>query len=312
MSLYLGIDIGGTKIAGGLVTGAGRVLRSARASTPLTGRAALLDAALSLARGLCADAPETILGVGVGTGGQVDAVRGVVVSATGLLPGWAGTAVKAEFERAFRLPCSVDNDVNALALGEARFGAGRGLATVVYLALGTGVGGALLLGGRVHHGAHWSGGELGHLLLTTDSDAPRRTLEDWASGPALVRTYCELTGSVAETTAEVVAAEAARDADGPAARAVRRTGECLGFGLASLANALDPDLIVIGGGLAVLGDALLDPARRVLKRYALPGPAQCPVVTAALGPDASLVGAACLAMASNEKGEHGGKDEHDG
>jgi len=226
----------------------------------------------------------------------VDAGRGVVVSATDLLPGWAGTAVKAAFEQAFGVPCFVDNDVNALALGEARFGAGRGLPTVVYLALGTGVGGALLLDGRVHHGAHWSGGEFGHLPLTTDVEAPRKTLEDWASGPALVRTFREMTASTADITAESVAAEAALDADGPAARAVRRTGECLGFGLASLASALDPDLIVIGGGLAALGDSLLDPARRVLKQYALPGPAQCPVVTAALGAEASLVGAACLAM----------------
>ncbi len=296
MSLFLGIDIGGTKIAGGLVTDGGRVLRAARVPTPLTGCASILDAALSLARGLCAASPETVQSVGIGTGGQVDAVRGVAVSATDLLPGWAGTDVRAALADGLGLPCSVDNDVNALALGEARFGAGRGLATVVYLALGTGVGGALLLDGRVHHGAHWSGGEFGHLLLTTDPDAPRKTLEDRASGPALVRTFREMTASKADITAESIAAEAALDADGPAARAVRRTGECLGFGLASLANALDPDLIVIGGGLAALGDALLDPARRILKQYALLGPAQCPVVTAALGADAALVGAACLAM----------------
>jgi len=302
MSLFLGIDIGGTKIAGGLVTAKGRVLRSARVPTPLTGGAAILDAALSLARGLRAASPETVSGVGVGTGGQIDAVRGVVVSATDLLPGWAGTDVRAALAEGLDLPCFTDNDVNALASGEARFGAGRGLSTVVYLALGTGVGGALLLDGRVHHGAHWSGGEFGHLLLTTDPDAPRKTLEDWASGPALVRTYCEMTGSVPEKMAEAVAAEAALDAHGPAARAVRRTGECLGFGLASLASALDPDLIVIGGGQAALSDSLLDPARRLLKQYALLGPAQCPIVTAALGADAALVGAACLAMGPSTAG----------
>lgn len=296
MSLFLGLDIGGTKIAGGLVTGGGRVTFSDRRPTPLTGGAAILEAALSLARALREAAQQPITGIGIGTGGQVDTERGVVVSATDILPGWAGTPVKAAFERAFGLPCFVDNDVNALAVGEARFGAGRELDTVLYLALGTGVGGALLLGGRVHHGATWTGGEFGHLLLTTDPSAPRKTLEDWASGPGLARTYRELADHNGEVTGEAIAGEAARDPDGPAARAVTRTGECLGFGLASLANALDPDLIVIGGGLAALGDALLDPARRVLCQYALPGPARCPVVPAALGAEAAIVGAAALGM----------------
>jgi glucokinase len=296
MSLYLGLDIGGTKIAGGLVTGEGRVVSSDRCPTPLTGGAAILGAALGLARTLRDAAPERVVAIGIGTGGQVDTERGVIISATSLLPGWAGTEVKASFERVFGLPCFVDNDVNALAVGEARFGAGRGLPTVLYLALGTGVGGALLLGGCVHHGATWTGGEFGHLLLTTDEAAPRKTLEDWASGPGLVQTYREMTRAGPEVTGEAVAAEAARDPDGPAARAVTRTGECLGFGLAGLANALDPDLIVLGGGLAALGDALLDPARRILRRHALPGPARCPVVPAALGPDAAVIGAAALGM----------------
>ncbi len=154
----------------------------------------------------------------------------------------------------------------------------------------------LLLNGRVHHGAHWSGGEFGHILLTTDEAASRKTLEEWASGPGLVQTWRELSGSDAPLTGEQIASEAARDLSGPAARAITRTGECLGFGLAGLANALDPDLIVIGGGLAALGDALLNPARRILSQYALPGPARCPVVPAALGTDAALVGAAALAM----------------
>jgi glucokinase len=296
MTLYLGIDIGGTKISGGLVTGEGRVTLSERCPTPLTGGAAILETALGLARALRAAAPEPLLGIGIGTGGQVDTERGVIASATDILPGWAGTEVKAAFERAFGLPCSVDNDVNALAVGETRFGAGRGLGTVLYLALGTGVGGALLLGGRVHHGATWTGGEFGHLLLTTDEAAPRKTLEEWAGGPGLAQTYREMSGAGPEVTGEAVGEEAVRDPDGPAARAVTRTGQCLGFGLASLANALDPDLIVIGGGLAALGDALLDPARRVLRQYALPGPARCPVVPAALGADAAVIGAAALGM----------------
>ena len=298
MTLYLGIDIGGTKIAGGLVTDEGQVVRSYRRKTVPTGGGAILNGAYGVANALMVQAKENVIAIGIGTGGQVDTERGVIVSATDILPGWAGTDVKTAFEQFFGLPCFVDNDVNALAVGEARFGAGRGLATVLYLALGTGVGGALLLNGRVHHGATWTGGEFGHLLLTTDEAAPRKTLEDWAGGPGLLRTYREMTGAGAEVTGEAVAAEAVRDPDGPAAQAITRTGECLGFGLAGLANALDPDLIVVGGGLAALGDVLLDPARRILRRYALPGPARCPVVPAALGADAAVVGAAALGMAA--------------
>ena len=291
MTLYLGIDIGGTKIAAGLVTAEGEVLRRSRCRTPLTGGTAILDAALRLA----GEYHEPVAAVGVGTGGQVNADLGVVVSATDLLPGWAGTNVKAAFEAAFNVPCCVDNDVNALAVGESRFGAGRNLPAVVYLALGTGVGGALLLNGRLHHGAHWSGAEFGHLWLTM-GNGPRRTLEDFASGPGLVQTCREMSGFDGEITGEAIAAEAECDPGSLSAQAVTRTGEYLGYGLVSLANLLDPDLIVIGGGLSALGDLLLAPARRILARHALPGPACCPVAAAALGADAALVGAAALAM----------------
>ena len=293
MSVYLGIDIGGTKIAAGLVTESGNVLRQSRVPTPLSGGTAILDAALALARDYQS---EPIAAIGVGTGGQVNADLGTIVSATSLLPGWAGTDVRSAFEAAFGIPCFVGNDVNALAVGESRFGAGQNLATVVYLALGTGVGGALLLNGRLHHGTHWAGAEFGHLGLTLGDTGPRQTLEDFASGPGLVQTYTELSGFVGEMTGETIAEEARCDPESLSALAVTRTGEYLGYGLVSLANILDPDLIVIGGGLSALGDSLLEPAQRILAKHALPGPAHCPVVLAALGADASLVGAAALAM----------------
>jgi glucokinase len=273
--MYIGIDIGGTKIAGGLVMESGMVLTRAQCPTPTAeGGAQILADAVALAQSLVPY--EGVQGIGIGTGGQVDATRGVIVSATDLLPGWAGTDVKATFEHALNVPAAVDNDVNALAVGEARFGAAHGAATVVFLALGTGVGGALLLDGRLHHGAHWSGGEFGHV----------GTLEAYASGHGLVQTWRELTRDTRpDVTGHDIAAEATLDPDGPAAEAIARTGVSLGYGLVSLANALDPDLIVIGGGLAILGEALIGPARHVLQTRALPGPAPCP-----------LIGAATLAM----------------
>ena len=303
MTLFLGIDIGGTKIAGGLVTETGEVLTTHRCPTPLTGGSDILQAALELAQTLITEASQAPVAVGIGTGGQVDCERGLILHASEILPGWTGTPVQAAFEEILHLPTSVDNDVNALAIGESRFGAGRGLATVLYLALGTGVGGALVLGGRVHHGAHWTGGEIGSLLLTMDPAARQAqsgevgTLEAYASGPGLVQTWREMAGQIeTDVTGFTIAAEARRDPEGAAARAVARTGEYLGCGLVSLVNILDPDLIVIGGGLASLGDLLLGPARKVLQSRALPGPANCRIVPAALGPEASIIGAAALGM----------------
>ncbi|MCW3060028.1 MAG: hypothetical protein JWQ02_1849 [Capsulimonas sp.] len=304
MPVYLGIDIGGTKIAGALVDAHGLVLKlGARPTEAERGGAHVLQNAIALGQELLHDYDEPIAGVGVGAGGQIDATGGIVVSATDLLPGWAGTEIGPAFAEAFGVPVAVDNDVNALAAGEAKFGAGRGLSTVVFLALGTGVGGALLLEGRVHHGAHWTGGEFGHILLTMDANARRDaggaqgTLEAYASGAGLVQTWREIAGDdEASITGAEIGADAVQDPGGLGAAAIAQTGRYLGFGLVSLANALDPDAIVIGGGLAGLGDLLLDPARAVLRERALPGPAQTSVMLASLGEHASTIGAAALVI----------------
>lgn len=308
MTDFLGIDIGGTKIAGAIVSAQGIARRRADIPTPAQdGGPSILAAALALARRLCADA--SIKAVGIGAGGQIDPVHGIVLSATDLLPGWAGIALKSAFIEALGVPAFADNDVNALAMGEARFGAAQGLSTVVFLAVGTGLGGALLIDGKLHRGAHGGGGEFGHLLLSMESDARRDagghvgTWEAYVSGPGLAQTYREIVGEHAPPLTGHEIERAARDTpDGPAARAIARTGEYFGYGLVSLANSLDPDLIVVGGGLAALGDALLGPARAVLRARALPHAAHCPVVVASLGANANVVGAATLAMPKSTRG----------
>lgn len=302
----IGIDIGGTKIAGGIVTDAGEVLVREERPTPIKeGGKQILSVAIDLAKALQRQSKDAVEAVGIGAGGQIDAVQGSVFSATDVIPGWKGMHISEEFNRALGVPASVDNDVNVLALGETRFGAARNCAngTVVFLALGTGVGGALLTKGSIHHGAHWSGGEFGHILLTMDPNArrdtggARGTLEAFCSGPGLVETWRELTGSKSpDVTGHDVVKDACHNADGLGRKAIDKTGEYLGYGLVSLANALDPDLIIIGGGLSELGDWLLEPARKVLKEHALPGPATCKVVRAELGLNAAIVGAASLVL----------------
>jgi len=304
--MYIGIDIGGTKIAGALVSASGETKIHQEVATPVKkGGPAILQSAIDLAKVLKDKSPETLEGIGVGTGGQIDAVHGYVYSATDVLPGYKGLQIKRSFESALSVRTYVDNDVNVLALGELRFGAARRYVhgCVVFLALGTGVGGALLIGGKLHHGAHWSGGEFGHILLSIDPNArkdlggARGTLEAYCSGSGLVHTYKELTGETANgINGAEVARRAAHGKDKAAVKAITKTGEYLGYGLVTLANALDPHLIVVGGGLAEMKDQLLEPARKILQKTALPGPSQCLVVSAELGSEAAIIGAAALAM----------------
>jgi len=368
---YIGVDIGGTKIAIALVGEGGQVSKRRSRPTPVKdGGKAILSQAVDLVGELIKEARSegtNIGGIGIGAGGQIDAAQGLVFSATDVLPGWKGLRLTEAFETAYNLPCKADNDVNVLALGEWRFGAAKNFAekkptaTIVFLALGTGVGGALIKAGEVHHGAHWSGGEFGHILLSMDGDArcdtggARGTLEAYCSGPGMVATYLELcagagncvtdaavadagvtlagastasasTASASTASASIASASTAGASSagmasarataasvtgedvvaaanleksravtaGPGMMAIALTGRYLGFGLTTLANALDPDLIIIGGGLATLGEDLLGPAREVLKERALPGPATCPVVIAGLAADAAVVGAAAL------------------
>jgi glucokinase len=305
-TILLGIDIGGTKIAAGLVDAAtGKVLLSQRIPTQASeGGEAVLERAIEMARTMVGEGvlkgiplPSAI---GVGAGGQIDPSTGVVLSATDILPGWAGTPLLMLIEEAFGLPVAVDNDVNALGSGESLFGAGQGCLNVVFLALGTGVGGAIITNGELYHGSRGAGGELGHLILYPDgpsygSDGERGTLEYYTNGAALVRCYAEAGGNPLLDGLSI-GTEARQDPNGPAAKAVQRVGEALGIGIATLANIFDPDKFIIGGGMAELGELLLEPARVVLMERGLPVVRYTPVVCAGLGPDASIVGAASLAL----------------
>lgn len=300
MSLVVGIDIGGTKIAGVVVADDGSLVRNERVPTrAYRGGEAVLEIVIELISELRRD--FDIAAIGVATGGQVDPISGTVLSANSLLPGWGGMAIGERLRDAFQLPIAVDNDVNALAIAELQMGAARSARNVVFLALGTGVGGALLIDRSIYHGARGAGGEFGHLILDTSenarfaSDGMKGTLEAYCSGAGLVRTYVETSGG-APISSEEVAALAMRDPESDAAHAVAETGIWLGFALSSLAVSLDPDLIVIGGGLSSIGEPLIGPAREILRTRALPGPNLCPVVIAELGPDSAVIGAACLAQ----------------
>jgi len=302
MPSCLGVDIGGTKIAAGIVDDAGRVLRFAQTPTDAhRGGRAVLETAIDLSRTLLGEGDEAVCGIGVGCGGQIDCEQGIVLSATDLLPGWAGIRIRDEFEKRFGVPVFVDNDVNALASGEARFGSASGKKCVVFLALGTGVGGALLLDGSLYRGARYCAAEFGHIVIDFQRNARRDlggslgTLEAYASGAGLAQTYAEIAGvNPSGVTGFDVARLAEMHSSAAAVAAIEATGEYLGVGLASLASIFDPDLILIGGGLASLGERLLAPARRILSERCPFASAMCPVEPASLGAQASLIGASSL------------------
>jgi glucokinase len=308
----IGVDIGGTKIAAGVVTEGGLVLDRTRVPTPPDDQAATLAALLAVVDELRARDPG-VEAIGLGAAGLVEWPGGHAR--------WAphNTYRRMELRRLLHertgLPTSVDNDANAAAWAEARFGAGAGSDHLVLVTVGTGIGGGLVLDGHLYHGVHGFAGELGHMIVDPDGDhcacGNRGCLEAMASGSTLGRLGREAAaddpgGRLATlaaqagglVTGELVFA-AATEGDKAALALFERVGHWLGVGIASLVTIFDPDVVVVGGGVAATGELLLAPARSSVERYVhgrvhrdLP-----PVVPARLGADAGLVGAATLALA---------------
>ncbi|MHB9150608.1 MAG: ROK family protein [Thermoleophilia bacterium] len=328
--IVLGVDIGGTKIAVGRVTRNGRLLGEAicrpsdtgSESEFLEGLYAVLVEALGAARN---DGHE-VRAIGLGCAGTVARARGAIVVSPNL------PLVDVPLARLVRertgLPATLDNDANVATLAEARVGAAAGLQQVVMLTLGTGVGGGIVLDGRLYRGATGAAGELGHTIVVAGGERCRcgafGCLEAYASGTALERTAARLVGAggrrevltgwqaVPEVAGEVAPVvdtselsrllgegrltgeeigQLARSGDPGARAALHEVGTWLGVGAANLANIFEPQVIVVGGGLSTLGELLLAPARRVLAAAALAPNREAALLTASVGNDAGMVGA---------------------
>ncbi|MDI9915993.1 ROK family protein [Rhodococcus sp. IEGM 1379] len=296
---WIGVDIGGTKVAAAVITSAGEVIESVRAETPAAGRAAVLDTTAALIDKLRAE--HAVSGIGVGSPGIVDRASGRVVFASDILPGWNGAEVREELEAHTGLPVTVDNDVRVMAHGENMIGAGHGRTSVLFVSIGTGIGGALSIDGRLRHGAHGTAGELAHLLVPVTGAigcgcGRKDHLEAVASGPAMAAEYASRAGVPVQPLQRVVALMHSGD---PIARAViSDAGELLGRVLAGVATAFDPEVIVIGGGAAQIGADLLSPLVSAFRVEAMPPVADTAILPARLGTDAPLVGAGLLAAAT--------------
>ena len=289
----IGVDVGGTKILAGLVEGSGRVVRRHECPTPIGSEEQLLD---GLAAAVAELLGEDVAALGFGIPSTIDQRTGRAVFSANIpladldLRGWMG-------ER-FGLPVAVDNDANAATIAEWTAGAGRGVSDMVMLTLGTGVGGGLILGGRPFRGWIGAGAELGHIVI--DLDGPpcqgfctgRGHLEVLASGLAADAAARAAFGPGSDAHLLVRLAE---EGDARARAVIAEIGRRLGAGIGSLVNIFNPELVVIGGGFAAAGDFLLDPAREVVAREALP-PARdlVRIVRAELGTEAGVIGAALV------------------
>ena len=312
--LAIGIDIGGTKVAGGIVDGAGTVVRRARRDTPERSKSPKIveDTIVSVLEELLAQEGE-VSAIGIGAAGFVDADRSTVVFAPHL--SWRNEPLREALSQRIGLPIFVDNDANAAIWGEYRFGAGKGESHLVMVNLGTGIGGGIVLDGQVVRGRFGIAGEFGHMRMVPDGIrcecGNRGCWEQYASGNALVREaralmdnnspmitplFAEICGGPDVLTGPVVT-EAAKAGDRLARELLAEIGRWLGIGIADLAAALDPGMFVIGGGVSAAGDLLLEPARETFRRH-LTGRGYRPeakIVAAALGNEAGLIGAADLA-----------------
>ncbi|NUO58174.1 MAG: ROK family protein [Hamadaea sp.] len=288
----VGVDIGGTKILAAVVGADGVIGELIRRPTPAAdGPQAVLSAAIDAARSALTASGETGVACGVGTAGAVDP-SGRISHATASLPGWTGTDVRGAFEAALGLTTIVLNDVHAMALSEAAGEAG----TVLVVAAGTGVGGALLRDGVLVAGEHGLAGSVGHLPSVVRDGRPCGCggvdhVEAYAAGPAIAADYAARRGLPGSVALEAVAAAAA-DGDAAALAAIDLGARVLGAGLAAAATLLDPAAMVLGGGVLNLGGRYLSTVRDEVAAHSLGETGRAVVRTTAWGPAAVVAGAA--------------------
>jgi glucokinase len=311
--LVLALDVGGTKLAAGVVAGDGRVLSMrVEPSRREEGPQRMIERHLEIGRAAVADsgvAWSTIRSVGIACGGPLDPAAGIIQSPPNL-PGWDGVPLVRMVSEALERPTVVDNDATAGALAEWWFGAGRSrnVRHLVYLTISTGVGGGLILDGRVYRGAALNAGELGHLTveyLGRQCGCGRRgCLEAYVSGTniaarareALAAGEASSLGAIQVVRAEDVAM-GARAGDRLAARIWDETTAMLGSGIANVLDVFNPELVVLGGGVTRAGDQLLGPVREIALRDAMPPAAgAADVVLAELGDRLGVVSAAAVAF----------------
>ena len=314
-SYAVGIDVGGTRIAAGLVERKGRTVREAKTLTPKGGPFAVVDAIIDLIEQVSSGVhPSEIAGVGIGLPAQIDFLRQSVEFCTNLP--LAGVDMRALIMSRIRQQVTLDNDGNLAAFGEFRYGAAKGVRDFLMITLGTGVGGGMFVAGEPYRGARGLGGEVGHMVVQMDGPpcpcGGAGHIESYLGRPAIAAAGRELAksykgrgildqagGDIDTITAEDVI-KAALAGDEPATHLLMDSGVVLGRALVGLVNLLNPQMIVVGGGIGEACGFMVERAAQIISEEGLAGRRDVRVVQAELGNDAGLLGAAALAF-----------DEHD-
>jgi glucokinase len=310
----LGIDIGGTNLVVGAVAEDGSALHALRSEVtrPEEGSDAVLGRLRTMGRAVMDDTRRLVpgaqfAGVGVGAPGPLDTKRGVVLLTPNL--GWVNLPLRQLMQDALSVPVMIDNDANCAVLGEWWMGAARGAKQVIGITIGTGIGGGIIVGGRLYHGASDCAGEIGHTTVEVNGRRCKcgnyGCLEAYASGPAIARRAVEaieagqpsrlpdyVEGALEKITAQTVY-QAAHDGDELAEEVVGDTAKFLGAGIANMINIFNPEIVVVFGGVTYAGDRLFGPLKReVAKRAFKPAVAVCRIVPAELTGTAGVYGAA--------------------
>jgi glucokinase len=313
---FIGVDIGGTKIAAGLVNDAGEV--SFRTRVPMVSSATAQDGfgavktaidSLSVRVG----PGEEVAGIGVCSPGPLDPHKGIVINPPNL-PCWRNFPLGEEITRAYGLPASIDNDGNAAALAEAKWGTGRGYRNVFYATIGTGIGTGIIFDGQIYHGRTGAAAEGGHMSIDYHGRrcgcGKHGCIEALASGPAIAERaraavlhsassslMLQLANGKAENITTEMVAKAYAAGDQTAAAVLLETVDLLSLWIGNIIDLLEPDVIIIGGGVASMLEPFFDELRRRLpERCVNPDPGNIPLVKAHYGDDAGIVGAAALCM----------------
>lgn len=317
-SYAVGVDVGGTRIAVGLVERKGRITRDEKVLTPKGGPFAIVDAIIEMAEKVTAGVhPSELAGIGIGLPAQIDFLRQSVEFCTNLP--LAGVDVRALVMSRLRHQVTIDNDGNLAALGESRYGAAQGTRDFLMITLGTGVGGGLFVNGEPYRGSRGLGGEVGHMVIELDGPpcpcGGHGHIESYLGRPAIAAkgreaaaTYRgraildEAGGDIDTITAEDVI-KAAAGGDEVATRILVEAGVVLGRALVGFVNLLNPQLVVVGGGIGESAPFMIDRAAEVVAEEALAGRRDVKFVAAELGNDAGILGAAALAFDDHDSRE---------
>ncbi len=311
MAQRIGIDVGGTNVKIALVSDKGKIIYSNSIPTRAEmGYEYTINSMKDAVRDLLKETKmkaSDIEGMGFGFPGQIDCKKGVVRLAPNI-PGWVNVPIASIMEKEFGIPTRVDNDVRTATLGELNYGAGVGCENLVCITVGTGIGSGLVVNGKLVRGANNAAGEIGHIKLNMQGGplcgcGDRGCLEAYASGPSIVAMAEEyIRGGKSTKYRELanpditpyIVAVAAKEGDPVARQIFRIMGEYIGMGLTSVVNLLNPEKIIIGGGVADAGDILLDPIRETIAKRAMTIQREVEVVPAQLGNTAGVIGASLL------------------